>query len=88
MDSAITSLMQMVFGAFAALISLVLLRRRSIYSWLPRHHCLGAPAVCPRVCTLPHLKRAREAVMAIEAAVVPLMPKAKALTARAPATLA
>jgi hypothetical protein len=30
----------------------------------------------------------REAVMAIEAAVLPLLPKAKALTTRAPATLA
>jgi hypothetical protein len=30
----------------------------------------------------------REAVMAIEVAVLPLLPKAKALTARAPAKLA
>jgi hypothetical protein len=49
---------------------------------------LGIRMICnnPR---FPHpFPRNREAVMAIEAALLPLMPKAKALAARAPARLA
>jgi hypothetical protein len=49
---------------------------------------LGVRMICnsPR---FPHpFPRNREAVMAIEAAVLPLMPKAKALAAREPARLA
>jgi hypothetical protein len=40
-----------------------------------------ASAKLPTPNVLPHVRREREAVMAIQAAVLPLMPKAKALAA-------
>ena len=72
----------MWFFVLTVAIQIEKMDRRIYTNWL------GIRMICnsPR---FPHpFPRNREAVMAIEAALLPLMPKAKALAARAPARLA